>query len=373
MKVAAAVVAGLLLVGAGGCTGVVMIAATGGQNDPSATCRPAATAPPAPSAQPTQPVIVAAANSAPTQLPATIGAYQGEQITNAAAVIQAARDLGLDERAQTVGVMTAIGESTLINVDYGDKVGPDSRGLFQQRSNGAWGSYQDRMTPRIAATNFFRALVKVDGWASMPPTLAAHATQHNADPYHYEPYWDDAVQIVSVLSGNPDLAATLPASAAEACVPGTEVVPAADVTAGGWTAPAGGSFTSPYGMRTNPVTGIYKLHGGIDLAPGCGSPIYAAAAGVVTRAGSASSYGHLIVVDHSAGAGDVETYYAHMYAPDVLVDVGQSVAAGQQIARVGSDGNSTGCHLHFEVHLGGERTDPRPFLADRGVDLGALT
>ena len=371
MKVAAAV-AGLLLVGVGGCSTVVLIAATGGQDDPSATCRPAATAPPAESTQPPQPVVVAAANTQPTQLPASIGAYSGEQITNAAAVIQAARDLGLDARAQTVGVMTAIGESTLINVDYGDRVGPDSRGLFQQRSNGAWGSYEDRMNPRTAATSFFKALAQAEGWEAMPPTLAAHKVQRNADPYHYEPFWDDAVEIVSVLSGNPDLAATLPASAAEACIPGAEIVPAADVTAGGWTAPSAGPYFSAYGMRTNPVSGIYKLHGGIDLSPACGAPIYAAAAGVVTRAGSASSYGHLIVVDHSGGAGDVETYYAHMYAPDVLVDVGQAVAAGQQIARVGSDGNSTGCHLHFEVQLGGERTDPGPYLAERGVDIGPL-
>lgn len=366
MKALVAALGVLLLAGAGGCTSVVLIAA-GGQDDQASTCAPTGLAPA------TAPAVVAAGNTTPVHLPPRIGAYSGEQITNAAAVIQAARDLDLDTRAQTIGVMTAIGESTLINVDRGDRVGPDSRGLFQQRSNGAWGSYADRMDPRTAATNFFTALDQVDGWEAMAPTLAAHATQRNADPWHYEPYWDDAVQIVSVLSGNPDLAASLPATAAEACIPGTAVVPAADVTAGGWTAPSAGPYTSGYGMRLDPVSRAFtKLHGGIDLAPDCGTPIYAAAAGVVTRAGPAGSYGNLIVLDHTGGTGDVETYYAHMYSPDVLVDVGQTVTAGQQIARVGSAGNSTGCHLHFEVRLEGERTDPAPYLAARGIDVGPL-
>ena len=101
--------------------------------------------------------------------------------------------------------MTAIGESTLTNVDHGDFVGPDSRGLFQQRANGAWGSYADRMNPRIAATNFFRALLGVSGWESMQPTLAAHAVQRNADPTYYAPYWNYAVLIVGTLGGDPNL------------------------------------------------------------------------------------------------------------------------------------------------------------------------
>ncbi|MHB1489197.1 MAG: coiled-coil domain-containing protein, partial [Cellulomonas sp.] len=138
-------------------------------------------------------------------LPNSIGRFSGQQVVNAAQVIIAANDLGIDLRGQSIGMMTAIGESNLVNVNYGDVAGPDSRGLFQQRANGAWGSYSDRMNPRIAATNFFRALLGVPGWETMAPTLAAHAVQRNANPYYYTPYWNEGVQIVGVLSGYPNL------------------------------------------------------------------------------------------------------------------------------------------------------------------------
>ncbi|NMD36635.1 MAG: hypothetical protein GYA73_12175, partial [Planctomycetes bacterium] len=89
--------------------------------------------------------------------------------------------------------------------------GPDSRGLFQQRANGAWGTLADRMNPTIASTNFFKALTAVPGYLSMEPTLAAHKAQRNADPYHYQPYWADAVLMVSTLTADPSLLESLPA------------------------------------------------------------------------------------------------------------------------------------------------------------------
>ncbi|PPK98188.1 hypothetical protein CLV92_102341 [Kineococcus xinjiangensis] len=152
--------------------------------------------------------------------PAGVGSFSAEQVSNAAEIVAAARELGLDERAQAIGVMTAIGESGLRNLDRGDAVGPDSRGLFQQRANGAWGSYSDRMTPRTAATSFFRALQRVPGWESLAPTLAAHRTQRNADPYHYERHWPAAVELVAAVHGDPTLAARLPAAGALPCAPG---------------------------------------------------------------------------------------------------------------------------------------------------------
>ena len=140
-----------------------------------------------------------------SSLPGQVGRYTGDQVLNAAAIIKAGQVMGLDARAITIGVMTAMGESMLVNVDRGDSVGPDARGLFQQRANGAWGSYDDRMTPRIAATNFFKALIGGDGYLSGEPTIAAHKVQRNADPYHYAPYWADAVQMVSTLTADPSL------------------------------------------------------------------------------------------------------------------------------------------------------------------------
>lgn len=128
-----------------------------------------------------------------------VAGYCQDRLVNAAHIVSAARALGLDERTQEIGVMTAIGESGLRNLSYGDVAGTDSRGLFQQRDNGAWGSLSDRMTPTIAAHNFFVALERVPNWRSLTPSQAAHAVQVNADPDHYTRYWSKAVAIVTEL------------------------------------------------------------------------------------------------------------------------------------------------------------------------------
>ncbi|WP_423923855.1 hypothetical protein ACPEEZ_06250 [Frigoribacterium sp. 2-23] len=129
-----------------------------------------------------------------------VAGYCQDRLVNAAWIIVAARAQGIGVHTQAIGVMTAMGESSLRNLDYGDTVGPDSRGLFQQRDNGAWGSYDDRMTPYTAATMFFTKLVKTPGWKDLTPTQAAHTVQVNADPDHYTPYWEDAVTVVTALS-----------------------------------------------------------------------------------------------------------------------------------------------------------------------------
>lgn len=110
--------------------------------------------------------------------------------------------------------------------------------------------------------------------------------------------------------------------------------------------------SSPFGTRKHPVTGVVKQHTGTDFAASMGTPIMAAAGGTVTRAGSARGYGTLVVIDH----GSFETWYAHMSRIDV--QVGQVVSAGQQIAAVGSEGYSTGPHLHLEVRVNGKPMDP---------------
>ncbi|WP_418605936.1 hypothetical protein [Georgenia sp. SUBG003] len=80
-----------------------------------------------------------------------VNGYSGAQLANAAAIINAGADLGLSVRDQTIGVMTAMGESGLEVLDHGDEAGPDSRGLFQQRDNGAWGTLEQRMDPTASA------------------------------------------------------------------------------------------------------------------------------------------------------------------------------------------------------------------------------
>ncbi|WP_199589445.1 hypothetical protein [Blastococcus sp. TF02A-26] len=144
----------------------------------------------------------------PRAVPAgPVAGYAGEQLLNAAAIVNAGHAAGMDTCAQTIGIMTAMGESSLRVLDRGDAVGPDSRGLFQQRDNGAWGSYADRMDPTTSATNFFRALREVPDWPSLPPTIAAHRTQRNADPQHYAGYWAAAVEVMTALAGRPVIGA----------------------------------------------------------------------------------------------------------------------------------------------------------------------
>jgi len=418
-----------------------------------------------------------------------IAGYSGEQLANAATIMRVGAERGMDAWGQTIGVMTAMGESGLRILDRGDAAGPDSRGLFQQRDNGAWGTYADRMDPARSAAMFFDALNKLESWRDLQPTLAANRVQRNADPLHYTDYWDAAVQVVTALSeaattddrapghrydlgpvkphtqtlaeevgarfdlaeiggyresavdagGHPaglavdfmthDDAATGDAivsylvehadrlsvdyifwrqaiwRAAEAdkgwqpmadrgsdtanhldhphvnvtptpsanagtgpldCLTATTAGPAG-TAAGQWAAPVDGPITSRYGPRL--LFGS-SFHAGTDFGAACGTPIYAAADGRVTYAGGPHPglglTGNVIVLDHGDG---IQTSYNHMYASGLLVRSGQRVTAGQLIAVVGNDGNSTNCHLHFAVYVNGEHTDPESFMSDRAAYL----
>ncbi|MBC7763483.1 MAG: hypothetical protein H7201_17190 [Candidatus Saccharibacteria bacterium] len=128
-----------------------------------------------------------------------IAGYCQDRLINAAYVMMAARSLGIGPHTQAIGVMTALGESGLRVLDHGDAAGADSRGLFQQRDNGAWGTYADRMDPYTSALNFFRKLVSIPGWKDLSPGEAAHTVQVNADPQHYDPYLPRAEAIVAAL------------------------------------------------------------------------------------------------------------------------------------------------------------------------------
>jgi hypothetical protein len=118
-------------------------------------------------------------------------------LINAATIIEAGESYKVTVHAQEVGVMTAIGESRLQNLDYGDVAGPDSRGLFQQRKN--WGTIKQRMDPYTAARAFFSRLIGVAHYNQLPPTKVAHLIQGNANPDYYTPYFPAAVTIVTTL------------------------------------------------------------------------------------------------------------------------------------------------------------------------------
>ncbi len=119
----------------------------------------------------------------------------------------------------------------------------------------------------------------------------------------------------------------------------------------------GGGYNSNYGWRIDPFTGQHSLHEGIDFAGGVGTPILAAAGGVVVYAEYHSAYGNMVEIDHG---NELITRYAH--ASKLHVKVGEMVLRGAKIAEVGSTGRSTGTHLHFEVRQRGIAVNPAQFL-----------
>ena len=124
---------------------------------------------------------------------------------------------------------------------------------------------------------------------------------------------------------------------------------------GGYTYPLPSGYryvTSKFGYRNHPVTGVYKLHTGVDISAPNGTAIYAAQSGTVIIAGYSSAWGNYVVINHGGG---VTTLYAHM--SKILTTKGATVSAGTQIGRVGSTGYSTGNHLHFEVRQNGSYQD----------------
>jgi murein DD-endopeptidase MepM/ murein hydrolase activator NlpD len=123
-----------------------------------------------------------------------------------------------------------------------------------------------------------------------------------------------------------------------------------------------GYNSSSFGRRVDPFTGRTAFHEGLDFTAAVGTPIYAAAGGVVTVSEHMPDYGKIIKINHGSG---LETRYAH--ASELLVKVGDVVKKGQLIARVGSTGRSTGPHLHFEVRRDGVPLDPRKFLQHSAV------
>jgi murein DD-endopeptidase MepM/ murein hydrolase activator NlpD len=119
--------------------------------------------------------------------------------------------------------------------------------------------------------------------------------------------------------------------------------------------------TSGYGMRVHPVLGGRRAHKGIDLASSLGTPIYAAADGVVAKADWFGGYGLFVQLEHG---GDMDTRYGHMSR--LAVASGQRVRKGDLIGYVGSTGRSTGPHLHYEVRIAGEAVNPLPYMQTQG-------
>ncbi|GAB3807149.1 peptidoglycan DD-metalloendopeptidase family protein [Humibacter antri] len=156
-------------------------------------------------------------------------------------------------------------------------------------------------------------------------------------------------------------------AAAEAASKSNAGLPGGYVGSQGWAVPAYGPITDGFGPRVAPCSGCSSFHEGADIGAGCRATIYAAHDGTVTFTGPYGGYGNLVMLDNGGG---ISTRYGHIVSGGILVGYGQHVGAGEPIALVGSTGESTGCHLHFEVRINGSARDPISFMAARGAPLG---
>lgn len=124
-----------------------------------------------------------------------------------------------------------------------------------------------------------------------------------------------------------------------------------------WPVPGYTTITSQYGMRTHPITGVYKLHTGTDISAPIGATFVAANDGIVVKAEYNTAYGNMVMIDHGGG---ISTLYAH--GSEILVSVGQTVFKGTAVLKVGSTGYSTGPHAHFEVRVNGNPVQPLDYI-----------
>ncbi|MCK9795221.1 M23 family metallopeptidase [Isoptericola sp. 4D.3] len=344
------------------------------------------------------------------------GPDDAAEVANAQAIIAAGGVAGVGRRGLIVAIATALQESGLENVDYGDR---DSLGLFQQRPSQGWGTAEQVRDPKFAALAFFGGptsphfghatgkaspggLLEVSGWSDLPITVAAQSVQRSAFPSAYAKHEERAVVIVDALAGDMTSTTSIGSTsssggkqtshtqqavttAAEYRASGVDIdsfcstefelasaegpVAATSgkvVQAGEWTAPIQSQVTSPFGMRFHPIYHESRLHAGTDFHAAVGTSIASPTRGVVDQVGWSSGGGLNVAIAHADG---VKT--RHLHLSEALVKPGEEVQGGQPIARSGDSGVGTGAHYHFEVHVDGEPIDPEPFMRKHGVNLRA--
>ncbi|MEU2200593.1 M23 family metallopeptidase [Isoptericola sp. NPDC019482] len=308
------------------------------------------------------------------------------QLGHAATIVAVgARVRGVGRDGLVIALMAALTESRLrqyanttaypSSADYphdADGSDHDSLGLFQMRPAAGWGTVAQLMDPAYQARAFFggaagpnhgspRGLLDIPDWRHLAKGTAAQAVEVSAFPDRYAAYEPVAEAILDALTSSADTTGDRPAAPN---VAGADRLPATTSTTfplptGAWTA------TSGFGMRRNPVLGVRRLHAGVDIAASAGTPILATAAGRVVHAGPRGGLGNAVAVAHDVDGRVVVSVYGHIRDDGIHVRSGDLLAAGDWIADVGSTGNSTGPHLHFELRPGGldePAVDPQAWL-----------
>jgi TP901 family phage tail tape measure protein len=269
-----------------------------------------------------------------TAIPGAAGMYGGvslseEQLRNAATIIGVGKGMGANQNDLIVSIMTAMQESTLRNLNYGDR---DSLGLFQQRPSQGWGSPEQILNPSYAARKFFEGLLAMKGRGKLPLWEQAQRVQRSAFPMAYAKWEQMARGVVAAttfqaLQGN-----------------------------SGFRRPVNSPISRSYANHSN-------LPRATDFASPVGTPVVSAMGGTVTTStdlrgngnGGYRSYGRYVVV----GNGMDRTLYAHLSRRTARV--GQQVRPGQILGYSGNTGNSSGPHLHFETWRNGRTIPPGSF------------
>lgn len=298
-----------------------------------------------------------------------------EQVRVAATIVRVGQDLTVPPRGWVIAVATALQESRLQNLPHlGEANDHDSIGVFQQRPSQGWGTPEQLADPAYQATKFYEKLVQIPGWESLPLTEAAQRVQVSAFPDAYAKHEPLATKVVDALTGGAGRA--VGDDIVLRCVAGDEIA------ASGWTLPVHGGVVSGFRTPERPA------HHGVDLAVPHGTPVRAASAGLVIVAACNASLGgapYSCDVDGSPEvrgcgwyvdvihAARILTRYCHLMSRPVVA-VGDHIGPGELIGYAGSSGNSSGPHLHFEIHVNADRgpagaVDPVVYMNQMGVPL----
>jgi murein DD-endopeptidase MepM/ murein hydrolase activator NlpD len=245
-------------------------------------------------------------------------------------------------------------------------------------------SSDKRTDVNYTIATFYKNLNAVAGWQELSPGDAAEAVLGSEKRGNYFPWENFADQ---TLTTNYAAVSKVPMPSSVRFTPierpdtptedGSVSVcaPPAQNYLGDAVLPIGNPayrISSNYGMRFHPIWHKMKMHNGLDfIGGGCGEPILAVEGGTVTfaHASDSVSFGTHVEIQHANG---FMSTYSHMIITSLLVKVGDTVGPGQQIGNMGTTGDSTGCHLHFEAWIDGVRLDPRIPLLERGLEVKPL-